>query len=201
MILLYLIPIALAIGYARGGRLHRYIERPLRGIGLPCVAFLLEAALNQVPKWTGFAPEMSLMLCVVAEYALLTLFCGLNMDRFGMKGVAAGVALNMLVIFANGFRMPVGAIARSIPALAETVARIDSGELVEYVMADAGATLEILGDVIRIKWLPKGLASVGDFVLGAGVAAVLVGVMGARAHEKKRPDEAEAGQEPPAKSR
>ncbi|MEG1514902.1 MAG: DUF5317 family protein [Clostridia bacterium] len=129
MILLYLIPIALAIGYARGGRLHRYIERPLRGIGLPCVAFLLEAALSQVPKWTGLAPEMSLMLCVVAEYALLTLFCGLNMDRFGMKGVAAGVALNMLVIFANGFRMPVGAIARSIPALAETVARIDSGEL------------------------------------------------------------------------
>ncbi|MEG1843839.1 MAG: DUF5317 family protein [Clostridia bacterium] len=125
MILLYLIPIALAIGYARGGRLHRYIERPLRGIGLPCVAFLLEAALSQVPKWTGLAPEMSLMLCVVAEYALLTLFCGLNMNRFGMKGVA----LNMLVIFANGFRMPVGAIARSIPALAETVARIDSGEL------------------------------------------------------------------------
>ncbi|MEG2860289.1 MAG: hypothetical protein RSA12_10375, partial [Clostridia bacterium] len=73
------------------------------------------------------------------------------------------------------------------------------------MMADAGATLEILGDVIWIKWLPKGLASVGDFVLGAGVASVLVGVMGARAGEsapgRKDRRSSAAGQEPPAKNR
>lgn len=177
MILVYLIALALLVGLIRGGSLRHYIDRPLRGVYLPCLAFLLEAALDKLPGWLNLAPRVCLIGEVALQYALLLLFCLLNRRRRGMKLMMLGVLMNMAVIFANGFQMPVADFARQIPSLQGTLARIDAGELMEYAIKGPDCPLYFLGDVIYLPFLPGGLASAGDFLLGAGVFVLLLDMM------------------------
>lgn len=177
MILAYLIPLALLAGLIRGGSLRHYIDRPLRGVLLPCLAFLLEASLSKLPGWLNLPPQVCLVGEVALQYALLTAFCLLNIRRRGMKLLSLGVLLNMAVIFANGFQMPVGEFARDIAALQPTIARIDCGELIEYAVRGPEAPLYFLGDVIYLPFLPNGLASAGDLLLGGGVFLLLLDMM------------------------
>ena len=177
MILVYLIPLALLTGLVRGGSLRHYIDRPLRGVYLPCLAFLLEAALDKLPGWLNLAPRVCLIGEVSLQYALLLVFCLINIHRRGMKLLMLGVLMNMAVIFANGFQMPVAEFAREIPSLEGTIARIDAGELMEYAVKGPQAPLYFLGDVIYLPLLPGGLGSAGDFLLGAGVFVLLLDMM------------------------
>ena len=50
MILVYVIALAVAAGYLRGGRLKHYLDEPLRGVFLPVAAFAIEAGLPAFGK-------------------------------------------------------------------------------------------------------------------------------------------------------
>lgn len=161
MILVYVIALAVAVGYLRGGRLKHYLDEPLRGIALPIAAFAIEAALPAFGK--GY-----LGVAVTAEYALLFLFIFLNRGLKPIWLIGAGVALNALVIFVNGFRMPVTPVVNH-PAFERFVERVQSGELIEYVLVGWDGPMWFLGDTIPITRVVPGIASVGDFVLAAGM--------------------------------
>ncbi len=161
MILVYVIALAVAVGYLRGGRLKHYLEEPLRGIFFPVAAFAIEAALPVFGKeYLGVA--------VTVEYVLLFLFILVNRRLRPVWLIGAGVALNALVIFANGFRMPVTPVVYH-PAFERFVERVLSGELLEYVLVGWEGPLWFLGDPIPITRVVPGIASVGDFVLAAGM--------------------------------
>ena len=161
MILVYMIVLAVAVGYLRGGRLKHYLEEPLSGVFLPVAAFAIEAALPV------FGKEY-LGLAVTVEYALIFLFIFVNRRLKPIWLIGAGVVLNALVIFANGFRMPVTPVVYH-PAFERFVERVQSGELFEYVLVGWDGPLWFLGDTIPITRVVPGIASVGDFVLAAGM--------------------------------
>lgn len=161
MILVYMIALSVAVGYVRGGRLKHYLDEPLRGVFLPVAAFAIEAALPVLGK-------SLLGVSVAAEYALLFAFIYLNRRLKPVWLIGAGVALNALVIFANGFRMPVTPVVYH-PAFERFVARVQSGELMEYVLVGWDGPLWFLGDTIPITRVVPGIASAGDFALGAGM--------------------------------
>jgi hypothetical protein len=161
MILLYMIALSVAVAYIRGGRLKYYLDKPLKGIFLPVVAFALEAALE-----LG-GPKL-LAPMVILEYLLLFVFIFLNRRIRAIWLVAVGVALNALVIFASGFRMPVTPVVFH-PALSEFAERVKAGQLIEYVLVGWDAPLWFLGDTVPITRVVPGIASIGDIVMAAGM--------------------------------
>ena len=161
MILVYMIALSVLIGYARGGRLKRYLDEPLRGVFLPIAAFVLEAAL-------AFVGKALLAPVVILEYALLFAFVFVNRKMKPVWLIAVGVLLNALVIFANGFRMPVTPVVYD-PAFERFISRVQSGDLIEYVLVGWDAPLWFLGDTIPIYRVVPGIASAGDFVLAGGM--------------------------------
>ena len=181
MILVYMIALSVVIGYVRGGRLKHYLERPLSCVFLPVAAFALEAAIP-------LAGAKLLAPVVILEYAILFAFIIVNRKVPAIWLIAAGVALNALVIFANGFRMPVTPVVFD-PAFARFVERVRSGELIEYVLVGWDGPLWFLGDTIPIRRVVPGIASVGDFALAGGMFWLIQSFMAPPRKEDAQPGE------------
>lgn len=173
MIVAVFILLAIPAGYLLGGRLRNIPNYTTRFLGLPIAAFLLESAAPLLRNLLSAPVAQWHWILVTAEYSLLILFCLLNRKSWPVWILFAACALNFFVIALYGFQMPVAPFAREIPQMAETIARIDSGELFRYTVANASDPFWFLGDVIVVP-LGRfgGLASVGDILLGLGSAAL-----------------------------
>ncbi len=147
---------------------------------MPVVSFAIEAALPVLGAKL-LAPA------VIAEYALLFAFVFVNRGFRPVWLIALGVLLNALVIFANGFRMPVTPVVAD-PAFARFVARVQSGELIEYVLVGWDAPLWFLGDTIPVTRVVPGIASAGDFILAAGMFWLIQRFMKPRRKESEGRD-------------
>ncbi|MDD3212582.1 MAG: DUF5317 family protein [Eubacteriales bacterium] len=169
MILVYLLVLAVVVGYLRGGRLNGYLQKPLKGIILPVAGFLIEGSLAWLPGVLLAPPLRWLWVVVAAEYLCLFTFLFLNRDERAFWLVALGTATNFAAMAFHQFRMPVSPVIFDFSSLAAFVERVRSGELVEYVLVGWNAPLWWLGDCIPVPWLVPGVASVGDFLMGAGL--------------------------------
>lgn len=177
MILIWVLAAAVVVGYIHGGRLGNYLQAPLRGVFLPVAAFMLEAA---IPLWQRlFGDAMSWLPAeVLAQYALLFLFCFLNRGHRLASGlIATASGCNLAAMAANGFRMPVSPVIYDNALFAKFVADVQSGRLCEYVLVEYGAPLWFLGDTIPVTILSPGVASVGDFFLAAGIFVLVQQIM------------------------
>ena len=177
MILAYFVVLATIVSYLTGGRLRSIPEHDLRGFFLPIAAFAIEAAAPILASWLPYPPASWHWCSISVEYALLLFFCSLNRRNKPFFLIFSGVLLNLAVIAANGFRMPVTPIVYEMPQLASYVARIQSGELFEYVLTGYDAPLWFLGDTIALPFLGIGLASAGDFLLAGGVGWLIFKLM------------------------
>ncbi len=174
MLLVYVLLAAIPIAYIMDGRLRNYLAKPLRLVFFPCFAFMIEASFGMIGRildrpaadWLGYA--------VGLEYLLLALFIIFNWSYPGVKLLGASTLVNFLVIFANGFRMPVTPLIYNNPALSGLVERIQSGELVEYVLVDWDGPLWFFGDTIPMF---GGLASIGDLLMAAAVVVIICNCM------------------------
>ena len=169
MILVYLLALAVAVGYLRGGRLKRYLQKPLKGVFLPVAGFLIESSLIWLPRLLTAPPIQWLWMVVAAEYLCLFAFLFMNLDERAFWLVALGTATNLAAMVAHQMRMPVSPVILEFPTLSGFVERVQSGELVEYVLVGWSAPLWWLGDCIPIPWGVPGVASVGDFLMGMGL--------------------------------
>ena len=181
MLLVYVLLAAIPLGYIMGGRLRNYMAHPLRLVFLPCFAFLIEASFGFLKKILRFPPSVWLGYVVGLEYLLLAVFILCNWKRKGVKLLGASTLVNFLVILSNGFRMPVTPLIYNYPKLSGLIERIQSGELVEYVLVDWDGPLWFFGDTIPLF---GGLASVGDLLMAAAIVVILVNLM--KAPKKKR---------------
>ena len=186
MLLVYFIVAAIPLGYLLGGRLSNYAHQPLKCIALPCLAFLIEASFGVLAERVAGPASRWLGPAVCLEYLLLAVFLWANRRRRGVKLMGLATACNLLVISANGFRMPVSPLIYDYPKYASLVERIRSGALPEYVLVDWDGPLWFLGDAIPIF---GGLASVGDMLMGAGLVLLIVHLMRAKAAEAVPVDE------------
>ncbi len=176
MLILYFALASLLVGWVRGGRLRNLEHTPLAGLWLPILAFLLEALIGPLGRW--LPGQAALWLLVPAEYLLLGLFLWRNRALAPTRLLAAGTLCNLLVIGANGWRMPVSARIASMPELSALADRVRSGELTEYVLADGSTRLLWLADVIHLPFVPgMSFASVGDLLLGAGIFWLIQRIM------------------------
>ena len=83
----------------------------------------------------------------------------------GIWLVSIGASLNVLVIAANGARMPVA------PELAGRIL-LHRGTIGQYTVMGGSTNLNLLGDWIRLYPVPEAY-SVGDVLVAAGLAIVV----------------------------
>lgn len=162
------IAVGLVAGVARRSR-HRHLATP-RLRALPVLAAGVAAQLA-----SGVVAGTALVL---VSYVLLLAFAVRNLHLVGMPVVLVGLALNALVIGANG-GMPVRAGALEAagviePGEADGVAAVDLGTK-RHLEGD-GDRLRFLGDIVPVPPLDR-VVSFGDLVLYVGLADVVAHVV------------------------
>ena len=161
--MLLLLPIAVGVlaGLTARGRMANWLDTPLRWPGLVIAALLVREAV-------AFTPLRSVDQLRYVYFLFLAVLLGwtfLNVRRMpGVLVVSLGAAMNLVVIAANDFRMPVA------PAGAGRLVQL--GHEGQYVLMDSSSRLPWLADWIV---LPPGLGgaySPGDLVIGVGAGIV-----------------------------
>jgi hypothetical protein len=179
LLVLIVIGLAVCIGFVAGGSLRPFERFRVHWWGVA----LAGLALQGLPLASGISRPVGTAV-LVSSYGLLGAFAWVNRRLPAVWLVMAGLALNILVIAVNG-GMPVSADALDVAgARAEELA--GEGSLKHHLMGPDDM-LTPLGDVIGIPPPIGAVISIGDVVLYAGVAILVVAVMLGRAGENRRP--------------
>lgn len=173
LLALALLVLGIVAGLARGGRLGNVSAAQFRqpwlvyaGLGLQIGAQAVASGIPALYRgWAGTAVLMVSYGCIIA-------FVALNLRYPGTTFVGAGLALNIVVILANG-AMPVSLAAvhhlglRALPGLQTGV---------KHHAMTRHTRLRFLGDIIPVPFL--GIVSVGDVTLGTGVFLLVQRLVG-----------------------
>jgi hypothetical protein len=167
MFALYAIPIGIAIGYLLGGRLDR-----LAGLQFRLGWLAIVGLLAQVVLFSGGVAELVDervgAILYVASTAAVLIAVLVNLRIQGLAVVAVGAIANLAAVVANGGVMPTTRDALATAGLADRPGFSNSA-----VIADP--MLEPLTDIFALPaWVPlANVFSVGDVLIGVGIAAVL----------------------------
>ena len=157
------------VGFATGGSLRDLPSIPLRTWWLAVVGIALQFV--NPPGELGH-------LAVAASFGCLLVFAALNLEAPGLLLFTVGVALNALVVIANG-GMPITREAVIRSDQAGTLPQLDAGEGgAKHHVADDDTVLLLLGDVTGIPSPIAAVVSVGDLVLYAGIVWYIAAAMG-----------------------
>lgn len=175
MFILYAVALGLVAGRLLGGGLAGLGTVPLRWGWVALAGLAAQVVLFAEPVATrigDLGTPLYLGSTVVVLAALLR-----NVRVPGLVLMAAGAAMNLAAILANGGCMPVD------PAAEATLGRA-AAEGYSNSCPVAAPALAQLTDVLAMPgWLPfANVISAGDLVLGAGVALAIVAGM------RRRPD-------------
>jgi Family of unknown function (DUF5317) len=169
MFILFAIPIGLVVGWLAGGRLEGLADVRFRLAPIALLALAVQVALFS-PIADGLALEAGRWI-YIASTALVVVVVLANLGIAGVPIVVAGAALNLAAIVANGGAMP--ASASALAALGSGIHSHTNSVLLER------PALEPLTDVFATPtWLPfANVFSVGDVLIGAGVAIAIAAAM------------------------
>ena len=153
----------LALGLVRRSP-HRHLAAPRLRAWPLLVAGLAAQLLSGLGAGTAL---------VLLSYALLLAFAARNLHLVGMPVVLVGLALNAVVISANG-GMPVRAdalvAAGAVERVELTASEVDLGA--KRHLEDGDDRLTFLGDIVPVR--PAGrVVSFGDLILYVGLADVV----------------------------
>jgi hypothetical protein len=162
--MVFLVSIALGIigGLAIHGRLDHLARLTFRWPWLVVAALVVReaAVLTPLRNIDGIQYVYAASLAVLVGWTLWHI----NRIR-GIWLVAIGSALNLVVIAANGGRMPVA------PELAGSL--IQRGHLGQYTLMGSATHLNWLADWIALRGGPPEAYSPGDLVVALGIAVVI----------------------------
>jgi hypothetical protein len=177
ILFLAVIVLAVVLGYALGGRVRRLEQLRLRWWTLALMGLALQFLPLPSGRWGTDLIVRSTVLGV--SYAMLLAFSAANVRLPGVRVLMVGLALNGIVITANG-GMPVSAwaVARSDqPGVYQELA---TGRSAKHHLANGEDILKFLGDVIPIGDPIRQVVSVGDVFVYAGLVMLLVQAMRGR---------------------
>lgn len=149
------------------GSFERLGQIKLRAVWLLLVALAGQLALELVDLPEDRFDDLGFGL-LLATYVLILAFCIVNRRISGMIVVTIGVALNVLVIALN----------QGMPTKDDVVerngreVRVPIERTVKHRPEEDDDVLSFLGDVLTVPGLPNQQFSIGDVVIGVGVAAV-----------------------------
>ena len=172
--------VAVAIGYARGGRLHRLVDAPLHWTWLLFVGLALQVAVDVIvgrglladaspASWSLLAASQALVLAWVLR----------NWHLPGMVLVGLGLLANVVVVAANG-AMPVD--PEAIVAVGGDPAALEPGK---HTLLTDQTRLPWLADVWPLPLL-RSIISIGDVVLAAGLLPLTHHLMTYRTAPERR---------------
>lgn len=148
-------------GLAVGGRLSNLGRLRFRWPWLIVAAVFIRLAVL-LPPLDRIPSSRYIYVLALAAIIAWTVWHLKRLPGIGL--VSVGAASNLIVIVANGFRMPVA------PEFAGTLTR--HGELGQYTVMGPGTNLNFLGDWIRV-WPSPEVYSVGDVLIALGLGVVL----------------------------
>lgn len=172
-LVLFTLPVVIALGYLFGGRL-----RSLSRVTIRYPAVGVAGLVLQVLPLRGTAG----LIAVVASVVLMVAFAGANWRLSGFALVAAGLWSNLLVVAVND-GMPVTADAFVASGQTEGLDDLSVGG--RHHLATPQDDLVFLGDAIPVPSPVNRAMSVGDLVAYAG--AMWFVVAGMRAHPRRIP--------------
>ena len=162
MLLLVALVLGLIAGIATGGKLGNLANVNLRWPWLVVAALVVREAAVLSP----LSSVDGVQYVYVAALAALVAWTAWHATRLrGAWIVALGATLNLVVVIANGARMPVA------PSLAGPL--VGRGHIGQYTLMGAGTNLGWLGDWIGVPGPLGGAYSPGDAVIAIGIAAVV----------------------------
>lgn len=176
---LVVIAIAVAAGYARGGRISRLADARLRWSSLLFVGLAIQIAVDVVaPRVETFQGAAGTGLLVLS-HLFVAGWIFANRYRPGILLVFLGLLLNAVVIAANG-GMPVDP-----QAIAD--AGLPAREVLygKHVIMTDTTQFAFLGDVFPIAVL-RTVISIGDIVLAAGLVPLVGHLMTYRPATERR---------------
>lgn len=170
MFMLYAVLIGLVAGLLVRGSLARLATLEFRWGRLAVLGLLLQVVLFADPVSTAVG-DLGVPLYLLSMVLVLAAIVA-NRRITGLPIVAAGAALNLLVIVANGGYMPASADAYAAGGLEVPEGYSNTRLVAQPVLAP-------LGDVIGLPaWLPmSNVISVGDLLIAFGTSAAIVVAM------------------------
>ena len=161
MLFLAGIVLGLALGLVTGGRIENLAMLRFRWPLLLVGAVLVREAILVTPLNSVEGAQYVYLLALV----VIVGWANWHWRRVaGIWVVSIGASLNVLVIAANGARMPV---ARSVAGVL-----VKRGTLGQYTLMGHGTNLNPLGDWIKLPFLPE-VYSIGDVIIAVGLAIVM----------------------------
>jgi hypothetical protein len=161
MLLLIALALGLIAGVATGGKIGNLANLQFRWpLFVVAVLIIREGALiNPVSRIDGVQYLYAVSLAALIAWTIW------HIRRLpGVWLVSAGAGLNLIVVLANGSRMPVA------PALAGVL--VVRGHIGQYVVMGPDSRLNWLADWIGVPGPLGGAYSPGDVLVAAGIALV-----------------------------
>ena len=169
--LLDVLVVSLIIGLLRGGKLTRLANLPLRRIELIILPFLIQYALVYFGGRGLRLLESWGVYLYIFSYSLLLVAIWYNKHIREMKILGAGIAINFIVILANGGEMPVSVEALSRVGLLNILPLLRSKAYVIHTVLTDHTRLKFLADVIPLPppYPRPRVIGVGDIIMAIGL--------------------------------
>jgi Family of unknown function (DUF5317) len=149
------------------GSFERLSRIRLRALWLLLVALVAQIALEVVDIPEERLDDLGYAL-LLGTYVLILVFCLINRRLAGMAIVTLGIALNVLVIALNqGMPTKDDVVERN-----EREVRVPIERTVKHRPEEPDDQLPFLGDVLSVPGIPNQQFSIGDVIIGIGVADI-----------------------------
>ncbi|RKD34208.1 DUF5317 domain-containing protein [Thermohalobacter berrensis] len=174
---------SLIIGKIRKGKLRNIEKVNFRGWYLFIIGFLIEFTSVFV-KMKEFSPLVQIIdqyFLYIHGFSYLLIFIGLilNFDKKSMILVFIGTLLNLIVIMANGGKMPVSPNGLKYAGLIDYLQLLKTQAVPTHMLMTEKTKLYILGDIIPLpEFYPFAkVLSIGDIFIAIGIFSFIQSAM------------------------
>lgn len=174
MILLLAVLLSISIAVLRGGKLTQLVNVPLRYGWVALIALIIQLFAVEFMQRRRIGQPSQQALLVLGSYVLLLAVVVFNRHLAGMWLIGVGLALNLLVMLANGGFMPVTLEALQRAGMAHLAVGTEAGSRVlstkDVLLPRELTRLWLLSDILVIpRPLPfTSVFSIGDCWLAGG---------------------------------